>query len=152
MTDKELQKLGRRELLELLVSQADEIEQLKKSLERAEAKARSREITISKAGSIAEAALALNGVFGAAQAAAEQYLVNIKNTEEICRKMQEAAEQQANQMIEAAEKKAFEVEKKAKEEADQYWNEVSKRLDLFYEEHAGLQELLRVKNLKMTNP
>ncbi len=38
----------------------------------------SREIELQEAGSIAEAALRLNGIFEAAQRAAEQYLSNVK--------------------------------------------------------------------------
>lgn len=41
----------------------------------------SREIELNEAGSIAEAALRINGVFEAAQRAAEQYLMNIKRLE-----------------------------------------------------------------------
>ena len=42
----------------------------------------SREIELEEAGSIAEAALRLNGVFEAAQRAAEQYLVNVRSLSE----------------------------------------------------------------------
>jgi len=47
-------------------------------LERAEQKLREREIHISEAGSIAEAALAVNGIFEAAQQAADDYLRSVK--------------------------------------------------------------------------
>lgn len=78
MTDRELRKLNRRELLELLVEQERELERLQAVLQKAEERTQSREIKIDKAGSIAEAALMLNGVFEAAQAAADQYLDNIR--------------------------------------------------------------------------
>lgn len=42
----------------------------------------SREIELEEAGSIAEAALRLNGVFEAAQKAAEQYLINVRSLSE----------------------------------------------------------------------
>lgn len=82
MTDKELHRLKRSELLELMLEQSREIEMLKKKLKRAEAKLQSREIMIEEAGSIAEAALKLNGVFQAAERAAEQYLENIRRLAE----------------------------------------------------------------------
>lgn len=82
MTDRELRKLNRRELLELLVEQERELEHLQEMLREAEERTQSREIRISEAGSIAEAALMLNGVFEAAQAAADQYLDNICRAEQ----------------------------------------------------------------------
>ena len=78
MTDRKLKKMNRRELLELLVEQERELERLQEMLREVEERTQSREIRISKAGSIAEAALMLNGVFEAAQAAADQYLDNIR--------------------------------------------------------------------------
>ena len=70
MTDKELQRLRRSELLEILLAQQKQIDSLKKEL--AEAKEQ-----LAESGSIAEAALKLNGIFEAAQKAADQYLYSI---------------------------------------------------------------------------
>lgn len=78
MTDKELRKLTRIELLELLLEQSKEVERLQKELDHTKAALYDKQIMIENAGSIAEAALRLNGVFEAAQAAAEQYLNNLK--------------------------------------------------------------------------
>ena len=78
MTDKELHKLKRSELLEILVEQSKEIDRLKGQLEEAEKQLQSRKIVIEKAGSIAEASLALNRIFSDAQKAADQYLENVR--------------------------------------------------------------------------
>ena len=78
MTDKELKKLKRIELLEMLIEQSKENEELKRQLEEANKKLESRDIMIKQSGSIAEAALKLNGVFEAAEKAAKQYLENVK--------------------------------------------------------------------------
>lgn len=95
MTDRELKRLSRSELLEMLIAQMEENEKLKIELKKAQEKANSREITIERAGSIAEAALALNGVFEAAQAAAAQYLENIRrlsgDQENACQRMEAGA-------------------------------------------------------------
>lgn len=77
MTDQELRKLNRAELLELLLAERRENERLLTELKEVNKKLESREILIGKAGSIAEAALQLNGVFEAAEAAAVQYLENV---------------------------------------------------------------------------
>lgn len=78
MTDKELKRLRRGELLELLVEQGRQVEQLKRELEEARQALASREIAIREAGTLAEAALKLNGVFEAADAAVKQYMENLK--------------------------------------------------------------------------
>lgn len=82
MTDRELQRLSRAELLELLLESNKENERLRKQLEKAKTLLSEKAIRIEKAGSIAEAALALNGVFEAAQRAADQYLDNIRRMAE----------------------------------------------------------------------
>ena len=78
MKEKELRKLSRAELLELLVTQGQELERVKQQLAEQIQVNQNREIMLSQAGNIAEAALALNGVFEAAQKAADQYLENIQ--------------------------------------------------------------------------
>ena len=89
MTDKELRKLKRTDLLEILIEQSKEVESLKKRIGELEAELADRRLLIYKSGSIAEAALKLNGVFEAAEAAAQEYLENIRRISE--EKTQEAA-------------------------------------------------------------
>lgn len=88
MVEKELKKLSRRELLEILIMQSKRVEKLEAQLEEANKKLDDRRIRLEKVGSIAEAALALNNVFEAAQIAAEQYLENV----EIVCKQEETAD------------------------------------------------------------
>lgn len=76
MTDRELKKLKRNELLEMLIAQIEENERLKHRMEEQKRQLQDRQIAVEQAGSIAEAALKLNGVFEAAQSAAQQYLEN----------------------------------------------------------------------------
>ena len=78
MTDKELRGLSRRDLLELLVAREKENQQLRQELEQARAELNKRQIDVAKAGTMAEAALLLNGIFDAADRAALQYLENIR--------------------------------------------------------------------------
>jgi hypothetical protein len=78
MTDKEIRKLKKTELLEMLLDSRKENEELKKQLREANIKLSDKRIMLDKVGSIAEAALHLNGVFEAAQNAADQYLENVK--------------------------------------------------------------------------
>ena len=78
MTDKELRGLSRRELLELLVAREKENQQLRQELDDARAELNKRQIDVAKAGTMADAALLLNGIFDAADRAAQQYLENIR--------------------------------------------------------------------------
>ena len=71
-------RMSRKDLLELLVIQCEKIDELEIELKRVNELLNDKEIKISKAGSIAEAALQLNGVFEAAEKAVGQYLENVK--------------------------------------------------------------------------
>ena len=128
----------------------EELEQAKKSLEK-------REIALNEAGSIAVAALQINGVFEAAQAASQQYIENlrslsdrqaaicaqrdIENRVEVERKLKEAEEKCAA-MEYASKRKCEAMEQEAKQKSEAYWTEVSRRLQSFYENHRELKRLL----------
>ena len=78
MTDKELHRLSRKELLEMLLAQIQANEKLKEELRRAERQLSDRRLLQENAGSMAEAAMRLNAVFEAADRAAQQYLENVR--------------------------------------------------------------------------
>lgn len=78
MTDKELRRLSRAELLEMLLAQAEENRELRRRLEDAERALEDRRLEVARAGSLAEASLRLNKVFSAADEAARQYLENVQ--------------------------------------------------------------------------
>ena len=97
LTENELRKFKRVELLELLLAQAKrndkqkeqmkelaqdyekEIQRQEKELQLMKEKLDNKKIIIDKAGTLAEASLQLNGVFEAAQHAAQQYLDNLQD-------------------------------------------------------------------------
>lgn len=66
------------ELIQILAEQAKELERVQRELEDAKKAANDRQLMIHTAGSIAEASLKINGVMEAAQAAADQYVENVK--------------------------------------------------------------------------
>ena len=78
MTEKELRRLSRAELLEMLLAQTEENRQLKRELQEAREALTYRKIAIEESGSMAEAALRLNCVFEAADQAVRQYLENME--------------------------------------------------------------------------
>ena len=78
MTEKELLKLKRSELLEIMLAQSREIDRLREELEETKEKLADREIRIEKAGSIAEASLRLTNIFEEAQKAVDLDVENMK--------------------------------------------------------------------------
>ena len=78
MTEKELLKLRRSELLEIMLAQSQEIDNLRQQLDEANAKLADREIRLSESGSIAEASLRLTNIFEEAQKAVDLYVDNMK--------------------------------------------------------------------------
>ena len=78
MTDKELKRLNRAELLELLLEQSEEIVRLREMIAEKDRQLADKDLKISKAGSIATASLSLSGVFESVQKAADLYLENVK--------------------------------------------------------------------------
>ena len=88
MTDKELRKLNRAELLELLLEQSREIDRLQAELSDTKEALLERNLKIESCGSIAEAAAKVNSLFHAAQRAADMYLLNVQR---ICAEKAEEA-------------------------------------------------------------
>ena len=76
MTEKELLKLKRSEMLEIMLAQSREIDDLRKELEETKAALEDRKIKVRKAGSLAEASLQLTNIFEEAQRAADLYVEN----------------------------------------------------------------------------
>jgi hypothetical protein len=79
---RDLRKLNRKELLELLLVQSKRVDRLQAQLASTRAELAEREIRVSTAGTMAEASLALNGVFESIDAAGAQYLENLRNSVE----------------------------------------------------------------------
>ena len=106
MTEKELRKLNRYQLLEMLIIQTERANELEKKLEEAQAKLDSREVQMTVMGSIAEASLQLSGVFEAAQNAADTYLEKVKERSAI---MEADAQHRAEAILEEARLKAQQI-------------------------------------------
>lgn len=75
---KELKKLKREELLDLLLEVTEENERLRKENKLLKEKCDEKTILLSNVGSIAEASLKLTNIFEEAQKAADIYLNSIK--------------------------------------------------------------------------
>ena len=78
MNEKDFRKFKRVELYEIMLAQAEEIDDLRAQLAAAKKVLENKRIDIQQSGSIAEASLKLTNVFEEAQKAADLYLSNIK--------------------------------------------------------------------------
>ena len=82
MTDKELKKLSRKELLEMLLEQSKLLDSRQAEIGSLRSELENKNILLENAGSIAEAALKISGVFEAAQRAADIYLESVRQMRE----------------------------------------------------------------------
>lgn len=79
MTDKELHRLRRDDLLQILINQQRQIDELTAQLQKAREALENRDIAIRESGNLAEALVKLNGVYEAAQGAADEYLRQMRD-------------------------------------------------------------------------
>ncbi len=136
MTEKELRKLTRTDLLEMLVASEKEYESLKRRITELEKQLEDRSLKLRSAGSIAEASLLLNGVFEAAQAAADQYIAELKNS---CASL----DQEIIELREKTEAECAQLRKQAKEDAQKYWDDSYEKLKKVIEAHDYLKKGVR---------
>jgi cell division septum initiation protein DivIVA len=111
MTDKEFRKLKRSDLIAIIYEYQKKQEELVKEIGELRAQLESKNLKISKAGSIAEAVVGLDLLFETAQKTADDYI-------EQARLANEEAEQKAAEIIKQAEKEAAEIVSKARDKAD----------------------------------
>lgn len=106
MTDRQLRKLNRTDLLKLLLEEKKENEALRKQLQEIQLQLECKQLNLNQSGSLAEAALKLSGIFEAAETACQYYTENIRNLsgrqEEICRKMEQETREKCDRMLEQA--------------------------------------------------
>ena len=103
MTEKELKKLNRYQLLELLLMQTERADDLQQRLDDLVRMVRTKKLHKAELGSIAMESIQVAGVFEAAQKAADLYL--------------EAARQQANEILQDAHRQADEIIAQAEKKA-----------------------------------
>lgn len=103
MTEKELRKLNRYELLEMLLAQGKKLERLERELAEANERLAQRQQIVATSGTMAEAAMRLNRVFEAADSAVKEYLSNM---ELIANSLLDDARREAARIIKDAEQQA----------------------------------------------
>ena len=153
MTDKDLRRLSRAELLDILYEQRKRYEDSLAENQALRQQLEDRTLRIASAGSIAEAAIQVNGVFEAAQAAADQYLASVKAaTAEMVQKTEaqrqreailQDAKQQADKIVQDAQAQADRLLAEAGAQVDARWAEFQKNADALIHAHDELRSLIQ---------
>lgn len=121
MAQTEFRKLKRLELVDIIYKLQEGLEDQKKETEELKKKLADRELKMEKAGSIAQAAVALNELMETAQRTADQYLISVRGA--VRREELEASQRTAEaaftaeRLIREAKSGAEELRKKAETEA-----------------------------------
>ena len=135
MTEKELRRLSRKELLEILIDQTKEISSLRETVQNLESQLNERKIAIAESGSLAEASLKLNGIFADADRAAKQYLENVRMIEEERKRLLEDTRRKAAEIVAEAEK----IRSAKIHEANLYVNRVKAAIRDYWLRHPELR-------------
>lgn len=129
MTDMEFKRLSRAQLIEIIYQFQLQVDQLTEEKRELEQKLADKRIRLNNAGNIADAALEINDCFRSAQAAAEQYLNEIKAIRE-----ETAAERQKILAEAQAEAKAIIAD--AKKEQGNYDLTIDAILEEYRQSHS----------------
>lgn len=131
MTDKEFRKLNRAELIEIIYQLQLKQNELEKTNQQLKEEMDNVNIRISQSGSIAEAALSINGVFEAAQKAADQYLEGVyaskSDLDAQYDKIIKDAEQKADEIIKSAEAERTKIMEQTERDVAAKWDEFNKK-------------------------
>lgn len=108
MINKDLKKLNRRELVDIIYQMKKNEQQMQEEIAALQEALQDKRIKLTSAGSIAEAATEITQIFSTAQTTADLYLHEIAcmkaETEEKCAKMIENARKQVSDILANGEK------------------------------------------------
>ena len=102
MANNDLRRLRRQDLLEMLIELSEENRQLRQKVEQLEEQLQDRAMRIDKAGSLADAAMQLTGIFQAAEETCDLY---IHNTKLRCQELEEQTKARCRELLEQAQTK-----------------------------------------------
>lgn len=136
MNSKELKRLNRRELVDIIYQLKKNEQEMQEVIEALEKEVQDKRIRISAAGSIADAAMSMTNVFSSAQKTADIYLDEIsklkEDTEKECAKKIKEAEEKVKEIIADGEKKYANLKA--------YYKKDYKKWKRLQEEIAALEE------------
>lgn len=123
MTEKDLRHLSRADLVDIIYELGKQNQQKAAACQKLQDALNKREIILSNAGSIAEAAMQINGVMEAAQAAAVQYVLSLQAANDQIEQMLAEARAERERILQDANEQAAQILEKAQAGADWLWND-----------------------------
>lgn len=138
MTDKELRRLSRSELIDIIYELQKQNQQKDAACQELQKKLEEKTLTLSNVGSIAEAALQLNDVFQAAQAAADQYVLSVEAMHGEAEKTVAEARLVHDRILQEAQEKAKRIEEAARSGAALVWNDFQAQVSRTIQEQKEL--------------
>ena len=137
MINKELKRLSRRELVDIIYQLKKNEQEMQEEIESLKSELQDKRIRISMAGSIADAAMSVTNVFSTAQMTANLYLREIslmkEDTEKECTKKVEEAEKKVKEILADGEKK-FDALKVAYTNEYAKWQQLQAQIAVFKEQ------------------
>ena len=152
MTQKELKRLSRSDLLEMLLDLTKENEKLRKDNKHLCTQLNDRNIAIENCGSLAEAALQLNGIFQAAEAACAQYTENIHarsaELEARCQQMEAETKERCQKLEQETKRTCDALLSQAQAQAQACLENAKKQQDAQNQDYLWLTELMNGGEMK----
>ena len=143
--NKELKKLNRGELLTMLISITQRCDELEAELEEANKKLEDRSIVLNNSGTMAEAAMMLNGVMEAVDKASAQYVENLQrmygNPDDGAQAMINRTREQCSRIESETKVRCTEMIEHAKAESQAYWDNVYAKI----QQYSAIVEQLKAK-------
>ena len=125
MVSKELKRLSRRELVDVIYQMKKNEKKLQDEITSLQEALQGRQLQLSTAGSIADASLSLASVFSSAQTAADIYLQEITrmklDAEAECARMIEDARQRSEKMIAQSERRCADLNEQYRRECVKWY-------------------------------
>lgn len=156
MTDREIRHLSKAELLSIIRDQEQELQQAGERTAELQRRLEDKKTHLEACGSIAEASLQINQVFQAAQAAADQYLAEVREKHDRLdaetERLLAEARQKADAQVRAAAESCQKREEESSRRAGACWDALQQQLEAFYESHQGLEKMLAACGMDVKIP
>ena len=165
MEEKSLKKMKKKELINKILEQNRIIENQNISLEEANKQLQDRMLKMQKAGTLAEAAMLLNGVLEATEKAAAQYLENIEKLsgeqESVMRQQREEHERQMQLLYNdtkdkcdaqkmKTQKECEDMVREAESQVQDRWSTLELKWEIFCNARDDMKDMLKL--LKKEGP
>lgn len=135
MADKEIRRLSRADLIDIIYELQKNEQRLQAEIAELRGKLEDRTLKIAEAGSIAEAAVGLSGIFETAQETADRYLTEVSE-------LRERAKAESERMLAEAKAQADDEVRRAQLEIAGRWQAFEEKLQQLRHAHSELSFLL----------